>query len=66
MMIKLLSYFVIKKQTPHIILPIATFYTSITPFVNLIKDDIVDEENKKYNEFIEKYKKKNITIMYLF
>jgi len=59
MMIKLLSYFVIKKQTPHIILPMATFYTSITPFVNLIKDDIVDEDNKKYNEFIEKYKKKD-------
>lgn len=56
MMIKLLSYFVIKKQTPHIILPMATFYTSITPFVNLIKDDIVDEENKKYKEFIDKYK----------
>ena len=67
MMIKLLSYFVIKKQTPHIILPIATFYTNITPFVNLIKDDIVDEENKKYNEFIEKYKKKeyhdNVSIL---
>lgn len=56
MMIKLLSYFVVKKQTPHIILPLATFYTSIKPFVNLIKDDIVDEENKKYYEFIEKYK----------
>ena len=56
MMIKLLSYFVIKKQTPHVILPIATFYTSITPFINLIKEDIVDEDNKKYNEFIEKYK----------
>lgn len=56
MMIKLLSYFVIKKQTPHIILPMATFYTSITPFVNLIKDDIVDEDNKKYKEFIDKYK----------
>ena len=56
MMIKLLSYFVIKKQTPHIILPISTFYTKITPFVNLIKEDIVDEDNKKYNEFIEKYR----------
>lgn len=67
MMIKLLSYFVIKKQTPHIILPIATFYTNITPFVNLIKEDIVDEENKKYNEFIEKYKNKeyhdNVSIL---
>ena len=67
MMIKLLSYFVIKKQTPHIILPIATFYTSINPFVNLIKDDIVDEDNKKYKEFIEKFKKneyhENVSIL---
>lgn len=55
MMIKLLSYFVIKKQTPHIILPMATFYTNITPFINLIKDDIVDEENKKYKEFVDRY-----------
>jgi hypothetical protein len=57
MMIKLLSYFVIKKQTPHIVLPIATFYTNITPFINLINEDIVDENNKKYKEFIEKYNK---------
>ncbi len=67
MMIKLLSYFVIKKQTPHIILPIATFYTNINPFVNLIKEDIVDEDNKKYNEFIEKHKNKeyheNVSIL---
>ena len=60
MMIKLLSYFVIKKQTPHIILPIATFYTKITPFINLIKDDIIDENNKKYKEFIEKYENEEL------
>lgn len=28
MMIRLLSYFVVKKQTPHIVLPIGTFNTS--------------------------------------
>ena len=37
MMIRLLSYFVVKKQTPHIVLPIGTFYTSIKPFINLIE-----------------------------
>jgi hypothetical protein len=57
LMIKLLSYFVVKKQTMHIVLPIATFNTSIEPFVKLVKDNIVDEENEKYLEFVKKYKK---------
>ena len=35
LMIKLLSQFVIKKQTPHIILPITTFNTSIKFFLDL-------------------------------
>lgn len=57
MMIRLLSYFVVKKQTPHIVLPIGTFYTNITPFINLIEGNYVDKTNKRYQEFIEKYKK---------
>lgn len=57
MIIKLLSYFVVKKQTPHIILPIGTFDTNIETFVSLIKDDYVDKDNKKYQEFVDKYKK---------
>lgn len=56
MMIKLLSYFVLKKQTPHIVLPIGTFYTSINPFLNLIEENVVEKDNKKYNEFIKKNK----------
>ena len=55
LMIKVLSYFVRKKQTPHIVLPIATFNTSIKPFLNLSKDNIVN--NKKYDTFLKKYKK---------
>jgi len=58
LMIKVLSYFVINKQTPHIILPIGTFNTSIKPFLSLIEDEVVDNNNKKYKQFIEKYKKK--------
>ena len=54
-MLKLLSYFVIKSQTPHLILPIATFNTSIKPFLTLQDDDIVSKENKKYSEFISNY-----------
>lgn len=57
MMIRLLSYFVVKRQTPHIVLPIGTFNTSIVPFVNLINDNVVDKNNKKYLEFVERYKK---------
>ncbi|ARF10598.1 serine/threonine protein kinase [Hokovirus HKV1] len=58
-MIKLLSYFVIKEQTPHIVLPIVTFNTSIKPFVELFKDKQVSDNKKKkikkYLEFVKKY-----------
>jgi hypothetical protein len=55
MMIKLLSYFVIKKQTPHIVLPIGAFNTEIKNFVNLIEENVVDKnEDQKYVEFIQK------------
>jgi len=53
MMIRLLSYFVLKKQTPYIALPIGIFNTSIKPFVD---PDVVGTNNKKYLEFAEKYK----------
>jgi hypothetical protein len=55
LMIKLLSYFVINKQTPHIVLPIATFNTSVKPFLELTKANIVN--NKKFEQFVEKYEK---------
>jgi serine/threonine protein kinase len=55
LMIRLLSYFVLNKQTPHIILPITTFNTSIKPFLNLTKSNIVN--NKKFEQFVEKYNK---------
>jgi len=40
--IKLLTYFVVRKETPHIVLPIGTFNTSIKPFVGLIQDGTID------------------------
>ena len=55
LMIQLLSQFVKTKQTPHVVLPITTFNTSIKTFTNLAKDDIVD--NKKYDQFVKRYKK---------
>lgn len=56
MMIRLLSYFIINKQTPHIVLPITTFNTSITPFLTLLGEEVVDETDEKYLEFLENYK----------
>lgn len=54
-MLKLLSYFVIKCQTPHLILPMATFNTSIKPFLTLQDDDFVAKDNQRYTEFIKNY-----------
>jgi hypothetical protein len=53
LMIRLLSQFVKKNETPHIVLPITTFNTSIKPFISLPKDIV---NNKKYDTFIDKYK----------
>lgn len=55
LMIKVLSYFVRNNQTPHIILPITTFNTSIKPFLNLPKNNIVN--NKRFDLFVKRYKK---------
>jgi hypothetical protein len=56
-MIRLLSYFVINRQSPHITLPVFTFNTSIKPFVNLIEKNVVSSKNQKYKQFVERYKK---------
>jgi len=58
-MLKLLSYFVVKCQTPHIILPISTFNTSIKPFLKLQEEDIVPSDNTKYADFIKNYQEGN-------
>ena len=58
MMIKILSYFVVNNQTPHIILPITTFNTSIKPFLNLPKNNIVN--NKRFDLFCKRYKKRGL------
>lgn len=65
LMIRLLSYFVLNKQTPHIVLPITTFNTSIKPFLELTRSNVVN--NKKFEQFIEKYEKgeyyQNVSIL---
>jgi len=57
MMIRLLSYFIVRKKTPHIMLPIGTFDTDITHFTNLIEDGFIEQSNERYKDFVEKYKK---------
>jgi hypothetical protein len=57
LMIKTLSKLITDRITPHIILPYATFNTSIGFFVNLIDKEIVPKECKKYREFVDKYQK---------
>jgi serine/threonine protein kinase len=53
--IKLLAYFITKKKTPHITLPIATFNTDIKKFIGLIDKQIVEPDNEKYIEFEKDY-----------
>jgi serine/threonine protein kinase len=55
LMIKLLSQFVLKKQTPHIVLPMTTFNTSLKPFLGLSKNDFIN--NKRYDQFLKRCEK---------
>ena len=55
LMLKLLSQFVITGQSPHIVLPMITFSTAITHFTDISKKRNF-MENKKYIEFIKRYK----------
>lgn len=52
LMLKKLSSFVVNNQTPHIVLPIATFNTNINTFISLTKNNIIT--NKKYEQFVKK------------
>ena len=60
-MLKLLGPLVIKQCTPHLVLPIYTFNTSITNFVN-IPPSVINlqdrEKNSSYRKFLERYKDK--------
>lgn len=53
MMLKVLSFFVVNNQTPHIVLPIATFNTKIHPFITLTKSGVIG--SKKYEQFVKRY-----------
>lgn len=55
MMIRVLSYFVVKQSTPHIVLPILTFDTDIHIFLKLIDSKVVDKDAGKYKDFLKNY-----------
>jgi len=61
LMIKILSKFVINKETPHIALPIFTFDTNIEHFTNLISNGYIreKEDKKRYLKFVQAYEKKS-------
>lgn len=54
-MLRTLSYFIINQYTPHLVLPIITFYADIKFFILLAKYDHIKHNIAKYNEFIKKY-----------
>ena len=54
-MLKALSYFVLTKQTNHIILPIQSFYSSITDFVKMITGGKINDPKKRYETFMKNY-----------
>lgn len=55
LMIHILSSFVTKKATSHIVLPLSTFNANIKTFVALTKDKY--KEKKNYKKFLKKYEK---------
>lgn len=57
MMLRVLSYFIATKQTPHLIVPIQTFYTDIKFFLLLSEGGYIKTDVKRYDEFVDRYKK---------
>lgn len=55
MILRVLSYFVVNSQTPHIILPIITFNTDISFFIQLYESKYIKRNIEKYGEFVKEY-----------
>lgn len=59
-MLNILSEFVLENKTSHLILPIQTFYSDITPFIKMYKENFIkkdSDKNGKYKEFVSRYEK---------
>jgi serine/threonine protein kinase len=53
LMLKVLSQFVICNKTPHIVLPIGVFDTSLKSIMDVTSEKVVG--SSRYNEFVERY-----------
>lgn len=56
---QILSKHVFNKETPHILLPIRSFYTNIEPFLTIKCDGAnpqINDEKNRYNKFLKSYK----------
>lgn len=58
-MLKLLSYFVVNKCTPHFVLPIGTFNTSISNFIKVPRRiiNLDEQKNEMYRKFVNRYQR---------
>lgn len=59
-MLNILSEFVLENKTSHLILPIQTFYSDITPFIKMYRENFIkkdSDKNGKYKEFVSRYEK---------
>lgn len=56
-MLRTLSYFIINKQTPHLIIPIQTFDTDTKFFVLLEKLGTIKKDLARYKEFVAEFEK---------
>lgn len=59
-MLNILSEFVLENKTSHLILPIQTFYSDITPFIKMYKENFIkkdSDKNGKYKEFVSRFEK---------
>lgn len=57
LILKRLSYFVVKRITPHFVIPLGTFNTEIGHFIDVHPNiiDLNEKKNKMYRKFIKRY-----------
>jgi hypothetical protein len=55
-----LNQFVISKQTPHINLHVARYYTNLAFFTDLQKNGVILQNDSKYEQFIESWNRKEL------
>lgn len=56
MMLRVLSYFKVKHETPHLLLPIVAFDTQLKFFLLLSENNLIGGNTDKYDEFVKRCK----------